>query len=53
MSFPYFFSREMVDYVVSAVRLVADHGWRMLGQYRFYHETGEWKHHTDLKFKQR
>lgn len=53
VSFPYFFSREMVDYVVSAVRLVADHGWRMLGQYRFYHETGEWKHHTDLKFKQR
>ena len=53
VSFPYFFSSHMVDYVIRAVLLVADHGWRMLTQYRFYHETGEWKHQTDLKFRQR
>ena len=53
VGFPFFFSPGMVDYVIRAVLLVADHGWRMLGQYRFYHETGEWKHHMDLKFRQR
>lgn len=53
VSFPYFFSSHMVDYISRAVLLVADHGWSMLPQYRFYHETGEWKHHTDLKFRQR
>ena len=53
VSFPYFFSSHTVDYIIRAVLLVADHGWRMLPQYRFYHETGEWKHQTDLKFRQR
>lgn len=30
LSFPYFMSREAVDYVTQAVAMVARHGWRLL-----------------------
>ena len=31
-------------YVLDAVLFVAEHGWRLLPQYRFNYKTGEWKH---------
>ena len=43
-----------VEYILSAMDFVADHGWRMLPSYRFNHKTGEWKHHTRFtKFAER
>ncbi|CAM9992906.1 unnamed protein product, partial [Heterosigma akashiwo] len=36
------------DYILEAVRHVADHGHRFLPQYRFHHRTGEWRHATRL-----
>ena len=32
LSFPYFMSREVVDYIVQAVTMVAKQGWKLLHQ---------------------
>jgi hypothetical protein len=34
----------VLDYVVAAVDLVAEHGWRLLPDYRFDPATGLWRH---------
>jgi selenocysteine lyase/cysteine desulfurase len=46
VNFNYFISEASFRYVVEAVRLVAQHGWRLLGDYRFDVERGLW-HHRD------
>lgn len=48
ISFNYFISDEVFDYIVEAVRLVARDGWRMLGEYRFNPTTGIWVHRNGL-----
>jgi hypothetical protein len=35
----------MVDYIISAVDIVASHGWRLLSHYLYDPNTAEWKHH--------
>ena len=32
LSFPYFMSRDTVNYVIKAVAMVAKHGWKLLPQ---------------------
>ncbi|MGL5816458.1 MAG: aminotransferase class V-fold PLP-dependent enzyme [Phycicoccus sp.] len=44
VSFNYFISDTVADYVVDAVRLVARDGWRLLGDYLFDPVTGLWRH---------
>ena len=44
ISLNYFVDEEEVDFVLNAVRLVADMGWACLPQYTFNADTGEWKH---------
>ncbi|MGI9016353.1 MAG: aminotransferase class V-fold PLP-dependent enzyme [Euzebya sp.] len=44
VNFNYFVSAEEVDYILSAVELVADHGARLLPDYRFDVATGLWQH---------
>lgn len=44
ISFPYFVPKEEIEYVLNAIRQVAEHGWRALPLYRFNHKTGEWSH---------
>ncbi|XP_065179640.1 uncharacterized protein LOC135810102 [Sycon ciliatum] len=46
-SLPYFMSDEEVDYILSAIALVAEHGWKLLPQYKFDIHSGEWKHLLD------
>jgi selenocysteine lyase/cysteine desulfurase len=46
VSFGYFMSDTVVDYVIEAVHLVADHGWKLLPVYRFDPRTARW-HHRD------
>jgi len=43
-SLTYYHSDAEVDYIISAVHYVADHGYKFLPQYRFNHKTGEWRH---------
>ena len=40
----YFLDDEVLDYIIDAVRLVARVGWRLLGEYRFFPDTGLWRH---------
>jgi selenocysteine lyase/cysteine desulfurase len=48
LSFPYFISEEAFRYVLEAVHLVADHGWRLLPLYRFDPADGLWRHRDAL-----
>jgi selenocysteine lyase/cysteine desulfurase len=44
VNFNYFISETVFQYIVRAVELVADHGWKLVPQYRFSLETGLWRH---------
>ena len=46
VTLPYFLDDAVVDYVLEAVDLVATHGWRLLGRYRFEPGTGLWWHRS-------
>ena len=48
VNFNYFISEAVFEYVVEAVRLVARHGWRLLGEYRFDVAAGRWHHRAGL-----
>ena len=44
VSFNYFISETVFRYIVDAVDLVAEHGWRLLPEYRFDPTSGLWRH---------
>ena len=44
VNFNYFVSDEVFQYVVQAVAMVADHGWKLVPQYRFDVASGRWRH---------
>jgi hypothetical protein len=46
LSFNYFTSEEIFEYVLDAVHFLADEGWKLLPLYRFDPESGMW-HHRD------
>ncbi|XP_078577250.1 cysteine desulfurase-like [Branchiostoma floridae x Branchiostoma japonicum] len=45
----YFADDECIDFVLKAVAMVAEHGWKLLPQYTFKRETAEWKHRSHHK----
>ncbi|XP_022257688.1 uncharacterized protein LOC106473578 [Limulus polyphemus] len=53
LNFPYFMPEEEVDFIIEAIQLVAREGWKLLPQYIFNPETGEWKHRYHQVFKER
>jgi selenocysteine lyase/cysteine desulfurase len=44
VNFNYFISEAVFEYLLEAVHLVADQGWRLLGDYRFDPASGRWRH---------
>ena len=44
LNFNYFISEQVFDYLVQAVNLIADYGWRVMPDYLFNPETGRWRH---------
>ena len=44
VSFNYFISDAVFRYIVRAVTMVAEHGWKLVPQYRFSIESGLWRH---------
>ncbi|MCP5370829.1 MAG: aminotransferase class V-fold PLP-dependent enzyme [Hyphomicrobiales bacterium] len=44
VGFNYFFCDTMVDYIIAAVNLIADQGWKLLPWYAFDTHTGLWRH---------
>ncbi len=46
LSFNYFITEAVFQYVLDAVHLLADHAWKLLPLYRFDPDSGLW-HHRD------
>ena len=46
VSFNYFISDEVFRYIVRAVALVAEHGWKLVPHYRFSLDSGLWRHES-------
>ena len=44
VNFNYFISETVFSFILDAVHFVAEHGWRLLGQYDFDPHTGLWRH---------
>lgn len=44
VNFNYFLSERVFEYILGAVELIAEHGWRLLPDYVFDPETGVWRH---------
>ncbi len=44
VSFNYFISDAVFQYIVDAVSMVAEHGWKLVPQYRFDLASGLWRH---------
>ena len=41
-------SDEEAQYIIDAVSFVARNGWRLLPEYSYYEDTGEWRHRSRL-----
>jgi hypothetical protein len=48
VNFNYFISETVFEYILESVRLVAEHGWKLLPQYRFEPPSGLWRHRDGL-----
>jgi selenocysteine lyase/cysteine desulfurase len=44
VNFNYFITEGVFNYLLDAVELVAEHGWRLLPQYRLDPASGTWRH---------
>ncbi|MFC5369398.1 aminotransferase class V-fold PLP-dependent enzyme [Arcanobacterium bovis] len=44
LGFNYFIDEATADFIIEAVRMVGEHGWRLLPDYRFNTQTGVWRH---------
>lgn len=44
VNFNYFISEATCHYILEAVNLIAEHGWKLLSQYRFEPTSGLWRH---------
>ncbi|EDO49825.1 predicted protein, partial [Nematostella vectensis] len=53
LNFPYFMSEDSAAFVRKAVLMVAESGWKLLPQYMFNPETGEWRHRKHKVFHDR
>jgi len=46
VNFNYFISESVFDFLLKAVHLVANDGWKLLPEYRFEPLTGQWRHRS-------
>ncbi|XP_065058950.1 probable cysteine desulfurase isoform X2 [Rhopilema esculentum] len=53
LNLPFFLSDDGVRYVLAAVKMVAEKGWKFLLQYNYNKATGEWRHRNDQVMKHR
>ena len=53
LSCPYFFTDEQVDQVCRAIEWSAENAWKLLPNYVFDCDTGEWKHRQNLTYQDR
>lgn len=48
LTIPYWNSKAEIDYIINAIKFVADHGYKFLSNYRYNYKSGEWAHSTRL-----
>jgi selenocysteine lyase/cysteine desulfurase len=46
VNFNYFISDDVADFIIQAVHLIADKGWRLMPAYHFEPPSGLWRHRT-------
>ena len=44
VNFNYFISEAVFEFIVKAIHLIADHGWKLLPHYQMCPHTGHWEH---------
>ncbi len=44
VNFNYFISEAVFDFILQAVEWVAEHGWKLLADYQFHPDSGQWRH---------
>ncbi|HEY5950009.1 MAG TPA: aminotransferase class V-fold PLP-dependent enzyme, partial [Kofleriaceae bacterium] len=44
VNFNYFLSETQFQFIIDAIHLIANDGWRLLPHYNFNPDTGEWRH---------
>ncbi|MCJ8339548.1 MAG: aminotransferase class V-fold PLP-dependent enzyme [Pseudomonadales bacterium] len=44
LNFNYFIDQQTFDYLIGALKLVAEHGWRLLASYQFNQSSGTWEY---------
>lgn len=49
ISLPFHASKEEIDFVIEAVKLVAEHGWKLLPFYKFNPSDGSFYFHANQK----
>ena len=47
LNLPYYADDSEIDFIIDAVVLISEHGWKLLPQYTFEAGTGEWRHRED------
>ena len=53
LNLPWVSTEQELDFILSALEMVVEEGWKLLPQYRFNNETGEWRHRTNSVFRDR
>eukprot|EP00095_Tigriopus_kingsejongensis_P008560 snap_masked-scaffold548_size139981-processed-gene-0.14 protein:Tk08560 transcript:snap_masked-scaffold548_size139981-processed-gene-0.14-mRNA-1 annotation:"PREDICTED: uncharacterized protein LOC100175538" len=53
LNLPWYSSDEQIQFILKAIDWVGECAWKLLPQYRMNNETGDWKHFTNLEFKER
>ncbi|QDV09119.1 putative cysteine desulfurase [Planctomycetes bacterium Poly30] len=48
VNFNYFIDDETFEYILSAIEMVAEHGPRLLRHYKFFPESGLWRHRAGI-----
>ncbi len=49
LSFNYFFDTETTDYIIRAIELIAEQGWKLLSYYDYDEATGIWVYHANRR----
>lgn len=46
ISLNYYWGRDKVDFLAEALDWIGTHGWKLLPEYTFFADTGEWRHRS-------
>ncbi|XP_033126586.1 uncharacterized protein LOC117124464 isoform X2 [Anneissia japonica] len=49
LNLPFFYSKEVIDFILDAVDDVANNAWKLLPQYQFDAKSGGWEHRSSPK----